>query len=375
MNIAILTWLHNGNYGSILQAYALQRHLRDEGLDVENIDLHPTVLQKVLNMIRQHNPLTIFKDKWVAFRTRCACKDWSAIASKEAKFNEFLSREFNLTSKYRKFDDLKELSGKYDAYICGSDQIWSPMLLSPSYYFDFLGAADKRISYACSFGMSSIPSAKQQRIKGWLNRYDAISVREDAGLKIVKELTGRDAVLNVDPTMLLDASSWNKVVGEKPCVEGNYIFCYFLSYHKDQWEKSLKIAREKCLKVVVVPTTRETYSIPNATIIEDAGPEDWVNLVKNACMVCTDSFHGCVFSIIYKRQFVVFKRFADTNKLSQNTRVYTLLDSYGLRKCLVEDNNEIAPSEISDSEYETIHEKVRLLSGESKQWLRGSLGL
>lgn len=371
---AILTWLHNGNYGSILQAYALQKYLRNVGLEVCNIDLQPSVIEKIKNLVQQRNSLILFKEKWLALQTKHACKDKNNIKVKEQKFYEFLQNNFNLTRKYRRFCELKELAGKFDVYICGSDQIWSPMLLSPSYYFDFLDDCDRKIAYACSFGMDSIPSNKCRKISEWINRYNAISVREISGQKIVKQLTNINAVINVDPVMLLDAVGWDELLVEKPIIEGRYLFCYFLSYNKEQWRKSLEVAKDKRLKVVVVPTTKETYNIRGVSIIENAGPEDWVNFVKYATLIATDSFHGCVFSILYRRQFMVFRRFADTDMLSQNSRIYTLLDSFELKKCLVDTDDSYEISSISDNEYDNVIAKVFMKAEESKNWLKKSLG-
>ena len=131
--IAILTWLHNGNYGSILQAYALQKYLRNEGYAVNNIDLNPTILEKVKNCIRQGNPLiSLVKEKLNAAKSKKICPNVHALALKEDKFQNFIKNNFSLTRKYRRFSELKELVREFDAYVCGSDQVWSPMLLSPS---------------------------------------------------------------------------------------------------------------------------------------------------------------------------------------------------------------------------------------------------
>lgn len=371
--IAILTWLHNGNYGSILQGYALQRYLRNEGYEVNNIDLHPSIVEKLKNCFKQGNPfISLIKEKKVSVDARKACADSKAIERRIDKFDSFLRNEFCLTHSYRKFGDLKEIIGKYDAYICGSDQIWSPMLLSPSYYFDFLPDSAKKISYACSFGMSFVPNEKKKRIANWLNRYDAISVREEAGLNIVKELTDKDATINVDPTMLLCADEWNRIVTGERLEKNSYMLCYFLSYNEEQWKKSAEIAKEKGLKMIVIPVTKESYQ-KGDTVICDVGPTDWINLIKHADMVATDSFHGCVFSIIYQRQFVVFKRFSDSHKLSQNSRIYTLLSAYELKKCIAEDISKYRPSIISENDYAKVTETLSANVNESKNWLKKAI--
>ena len=371
--ISILTWLHNGNYGSILQGYALQRYLRNVGYEVTNIDLCPSVLEKLKNCWKQGNPfLSLVKEKKVSWDAKKACPDKKALGCRIEKFDDFLKSNFFLTRTYRKFSDLREIVGKYEAYLCGSDQVWSPMLLSPSYYFDFLPESDKKISYACSFGMNYIPEQKKERIANWLKRYNAISVREEPGLNIVEELTDKKAVVNVDPTMLLNAEEWNLLVKSERPVAEPYMLCYFLSYNEEQWQKAAKIAKDKGLKMVVIPATKESYK-KGDEVICDVGSVDWVNLIKHADMVATDSFHGCVFSIIYQRQFMVFKRFSDNNKLSQNSRVYTLLSAYGLENCLVEQIDTYQPMEISKVQYDKVSSDVLTKADASKAWLKNAI--
>ena len=371
--VAILTWLHNNNYGSILQAYALQKFLRDEKYEITNIDLCPSSLEKLRNCIIQGNPLiSLLKEKMTLFKAEKEYKNKAAFKRKDEKFKSFLNENFILTHTYRKFDDLKDIAGKYDVYICGSDQIWSPMLLNPAYYLDFLPSSAKKVSYACSFGMDSIPYNKQKRIAKWLKSFCAISVREIAGQKIVKSLLGKDCITTVDPTMLLPAGTWNMIIGNKQIIDEQYLLCYFLSYQRKQWEKASEIAKSKGLKMVTIATTKESCGYGDI-VIYDAGPSEWVNLMKNAAFVVTDSFHGSVFSIIYQRQFCVFKRFNDQNKLSQNSRIYTLLSEYGLKDVLVEDIDNYKVKEILPDRYNRVTELLCKKAEESKRWLINSI--
>ena len=356
MKIAILTWLHNGNYGTVLQAYALQRYLRDQGFEVNNIDLHPTVVQKVKNLIKQRNPFNLFIEKFEDMLNRKACPDKEMLC---------------LTQKYHHFSELKEISNSYDAYICGSDQIWSPTYFSPSYFFDFVEESKRKIAYACSFGVKEIPSQKELKMKKLIKRFRFISVREQSGVDILKKLIGNEVVVNVDPTMLLNSASWENIVADR-LVEGEYMFCYFLSYNKSYWEKCIQIASSLNLKLVFVPKTKESYSIDGFKF-SDAGPAEWVSLIKNAKFVATDSFHGCVFSIIHRRNFMVFKRFDDNKKESRNTRVYNLLNTYGLQECLVDNVNSYRPIIISDNDYNKVIDKVNANALQSKKWLMNAL--
>jgi hypothetical protein len=371
MKIAILTWLHNGNFGTVLQAFALQRHLRTEGYDVQNIDLLPTVVQKTWNLIRQGNPPELFLEKWAGYRAKKACPDKASLKRRTERINVFLKENLNLTKRYSRFSDLKKLSCAYDTYICGSDQIWSPTYFSPSYFFDFVKEDKKRISYACSFGVTVMPPKKAERTRKLLDRFYAISVREKTGSSIVRKLLGTDVAVNIDPTMLLSAEEWEPIVRER-LISEEYMFCYFLSFNKEYWEKAIKIAKEKRLRVVFVPTTKESYAI-DGICVADAGPSEWVSLIKYATIVATDSFHGCVFSIIHRKNFMAFKRFKDTSSSSRNTRVYNLLDTYNIRKCLVEDLDSYRPIEFTQAEYDEVINKVYQNSANSKLWLENAI--
>lgn len=371
MKIAILTWLHNGNYGTVLQAYALQRYLRDQGFEVNNIDLHPTVVQKVKNLIKQRNPFNLFIEKFEDMLNRKACPDKEMLILKNERIDKFLADNLCLTQKYHHFSELKEISNSYDAYICGSDQIWSPTYFSPSYFFDFVEESKRKIAYACSFGVKEIPAQKELKMKKLIKRFRFISVREQSGVEILKKLIGNQVVVNVDPTMLLDSASWGNIVADR-LVEEEYMFCYFLSYNKCYWEKCIQIASSLNLKLVFVPKTKESYSIDGLKF-SDAGPTEWVSLIKNAKFVATDSFHGCVFSIIHRRNFMVFKRFDDNKKESRNTRVYNLLNTYGLQECLVDNVNSYRPIIISHNDYIKVIDKVNANALQSKKWLMNAL--
>lgn len=322
-----MTWLHNGNYGTVLQAYALQRYLRNCGYDVRNIDFNATSSEKVKNLIRCGNSPKLFLEKFDIARMKKAA-DPEKMAIRERRFQVFLDTNFNLTKRISSYEALKDYAESYDTYICGSDQIWSPALLNPPYYFDFVADRKKKIAYACSFGVSNIPEKKQAVIRPLIQRYDHISVREQNGQKIVKDLIRADVPTTVDPVFLLDSIDWDAVAAED-VVKGDYVFAYFLTYNKTYIETAIKTAKQLGVKLVMVPATREEYGI-DAELVQDAGPAEWVSLIKNAKMVLTDSFHGCVFSIIYGKPLLIFKRFSDESKGSQNSRIYTLVEQYGL---------------------------------------------
>lgn len=328
MKIGILTWLHNGNYGSILQAYALQKALRNQGYQTENIDYAPSTVKKVENLIKNKNSLKLFLEKWDAYCAKKVAGSPRELSEKQKKFEDFRENYINITRRYSSPKEVATIDGEYDAYICGSDQIWSPVLLNPVFYFGFLSDTERKIAYACSFGVSSIKGKKATKITNYLNRFDYISVRESSGCEIVKNLTGKVVPVMPDPTLLLQRTDWDKV-SKYNLNLNKYIFCYFLSWNEDYWKYVENVSQQLGYQIVIVPSVKQTYQV-DAKILKNIGPEEWVGLVKNASYVITDSFHGTVFSIIYNKPFTVLKRFSDDNPRSQNSRIYTLLEHYNL---------------------------------------------
>lgn len=368
MRVAILTWLYNGNYGTILQAYALQNFLKKEGYEVSNINFKPSITEKVKNLVKCHNSFSLFIEKFEGYLSKKYGN--SELSSQKNKaFELFLKHNFNLTKQYSKADKLTELAGKFDAYICGSDQIWSPMLLNPVYYFDFLSQNERKYAYACSFGVSEIPEKKKEIIQDYLKNFSEISVRENTGVKIVNELIGKKVPMNVDPTLLLPPEEWAELA-VNPDIKENYVFAYFLS-NKNSYEKiAKKVAQKYNCKLVLVPTKKEHYAY-EGTIVQNAGPCEWLGLINNSCAVITDSFHGSIFSFVFKKDLYVTKRFDDASVNSQNSRIYTLLETYGCQDCMVSGVQDIEKSH--DLHWEALHREMERNASKSKKWINKCL--
>ena len=214
MKICILTWLHNQNFGTLLQAYALQQFLKAEGHDVVDADYLPCVKEKLLNWAINRNSFDLFAGKARELFNRK--KEHDDFGSSTADvFNRFLSQNIETTDRIVDTDGLVDLRGKYDAYVCGSDQIWSPYLLNRNFYLSFLSDSDKRIAYAPSFGVTSTTQRKKKIITDLIKTFSSVSVREDAGADFVESLGLERPSQVVDPVLLLSKEDWAPLINGK----------------------------------------------------------------------------------------------------------------------------------------------------------------
>lgn len=275
---------------------------------------------------------------------------------REYNFKKFNDRYINSAFDYK---IKKDLNNRYDYFIAGSDQIWNPYWLKNSTEFLQFADRNKRIAYAASFGVSEIKPDKVEMVRRGLNGIDYISVREQAGAKIVKDLTGKDVPVLVDPTLLLTAEEWERVM-ERPSWyrDEKYILVYFLSKLPDKIKKDIQNLAEKYKLKIVDLMDKENidyYCFP---------PSEFLYLIKNCSLMYTDSFHGTVFSILNKRPFVTFSREGGMN---MDSRIDTLLSMFNLqnRKISKENNYEIAnPMEIEYPDIEAILNRERQRSKE-----------
>lgn len=350
MKVALAINYDYHDYGGMLQAFATQRFLTKNGIDSDVInfdklkgDINKRKWRYFLSNIFD---LSIVKEKSKLIEKKLKQKSneklKSGMAERDAAFDEFCKNHFKVSRAFKSWEDMAMASrNEYDAVVVGSDQLWLPSNIMADYYtLNWVPQDVRKIAYATSFGIGSIPAKYSKIYSHYLKRINYLSARETSGQDIIKKLVGRDVQLVNDPALLLDADGWNEVISNRPLIKEKYVFCYFMGNNPEQRDFVRRLANEKGLKVVAL-LHLDQYIASDENYVDMApwhvSPADFVNLVKNAECVCTDSFHGTVFSIIYSRPFFTFKRFNKKASLSTNTRIISLLTRLGLMDRLVLD--------------------------------------
>ena len=327
LKIANLTLDGYFNYGNVLQRYAVCNLLMGLGAEVESLWFSSQA--GFLPYLQSHYPW--MKDSWdwktwvkLGINWKGSTKKvfsgqntWEAARS--AVIKSFVDRYIPM-----RYDvDFAKVADEYDYFVTGSDQVWNPYFADLEKLFLKFAPRAKRIAYAASISCPEIPSKDLQGFIDGINGMKAISVREQAGAELIEQLTGRKVEVVADPTMLVAAEKWREIARKPSWLKGDeeILTTYFLGKRPD--EVINRLADEHGLKVVNIldECVFEHYAV---------APEEWLWLIDNAKLMYTDSFHGTVFSILFRRPFVVTERIGDGCVNKMTSRIDTLLGKFGL---------------------------------------------
>ena len=365
---ATVTWISWNNYGSYLQAYALQRIITSMGYDNAIISDE--------RIVYPHSSITsgavpFFKRVYIFFRRRL--RRLSIHEQKTAEINKrFLHFKKHFLVIENAFQKAEELDERYDIFIAGSDQIWVPTedVFRPFYYLNF--SQKKKISYAVSLNSAGeYPESFKQRVSNLLQDFSYISVREESGKVLLGSFIDKPIEVCLDPTLLLTPSEWDFLVSGKRARKKTYLLCYFLSYNKTFLEFARKYADEHHLHLMFIAND-ERYRYYADSLLA-AGPCEFISAVKEASFILTDSFHGTVFSILYKKEFLTLKRFRGNCGSNQNERLKNLFSITGITGHFAdeEDINElISPRPIN---YEGVAKRINFEREKSLAFLQNAL--
>lgn len=381
--IAIVSCYFKDNYGSQLQAYATQKIIQNYGYDVETIDVSKNAdfsKGKKKYYIGQLLNFNFIKTKFGMIKLKIDKKLnkelGKNISIRNKRFKEF-KKLYTLTPPYENYKKLNEIANEYEAVIVGSDQLWLPVNVVADYYtLNWVPDSVKKISYATSFGVSTIPEKYKEKYKKFLNRIDCISTREDAGQKIIKDLTERNAQVVCDPTLLFDKDEWMEIQKEERIYNEKYILCYFLGNSIEYRKFAEKLKEKTGYKIVSINHCDEYVKYSDIFADEkpyDIDPGEFVNLIRNAEYVCTDSFHGTVFSLINNKMFFSFRRHNKKSKNSTNSRLDSLLERVNLKERLLDGDEEIDNVVNLKIDYEFVNKQLEKFRNDSKAFLENSL--
>lgn len=326
------------NYGAQLQAYALQRAVEKLGYECEQICY-----------------------KWYNADIE---NFYANLSGNIDKFREFA---FSIPHSGRVYspDSIREAAGEYDAFICGSDQIWGvtasmPPYVVPHMTLSFVPDDKLKLSYAASTGSAALTTNQIPPIKYWASKLDFISVREQSAASAIAELTGKNVCSVLDPTFLLDIEEWEELLVPQ---KGNeeYLFVYNIGGNSELDKSAQVLSQELGLPIETISYSQN----------DTAGPREFLTLIKNAKFVLTNSFHGTALSIVFHKQFYAFPVDNIQSEFSKNMRMTDLLKNLGLESRFVEKADDVNPSALIN--YDSVEVMLRQERVKSVEYLRKSL--
>lgn len=337
------------NYGAQLQAFATQQAVKRMGYATKIINLGAKALWTSHNFGRgiiQYFFLNN-RDRKARMRTRVHISNPTYLNNREARKQSsslFIQNHLSDITVYPSYQALARDVKSMKAVLIGSDQKWLPgFCYRKISSLNYAPEGVRRISYATSLGVSEYPQYCRAMSKKMWEKMDYLSVREEQGAKIIREICGDINVeVVVDPTYLYTKKEWEDMIPTKKMSGAPYVFCYFLGNDDDSKRCARRYAEKHHLKLVSV-LSDESYSPYDQEyadeLVQGASPEDFVNWIRGAAVVFTDSFHGTAFSVINERQFYVFYRRRMDSKMSRNSRIDNVLSLWKLGARLITDNN------------------------------------
>lgn len=364
--IGIITlYMNSCNYGGLLQAYALEKYLINYGYDAKQIcygvsredskDFRSNYIRRQIEIegiIKCF--IQILRSSWHIVCDRIAnmvtrfSHAYDCITIRKNAVKDF--RE-NCIAHTEKIYDGKSiyLCNEFDVYICGSDQIWHGISkygnLNDGFWLKFVKEDKIKISYAASISLPGIPKQAEKYICEALKGFKAISVRENNDKKVIQRIVKDKVECVLDPTLLIDREEWDKLSRETVISNREYIFAYLIGGSDLDRNFVTEFGKKMNIHIVTIPYLTDSYRKCDKKFGDDQicnlSPTDWISLIKNAKYIFTDSFHGCVFSILFHKDFYTFKRFKDSEKTSMNSRIYSLFDLFEIEDRLISNDSSV----------------------------------
>lgn len=370
-SIGIITIHKINNYGSVLQAYALQHVCETLGYRTEIIDYNfPNAKHRNNTYAAVGNVQSVKEPKRIKYVFS------SALMRQHKSIASFVHKYLHLSScTYNSPEELESMPPHYDVYITGSDQLWSPRYCNgdPAFMLHFAPDSALKISYAASIGSKSIPEELHPLYKELLGRYRHIGVRESSGVEIVRDVVGKHAKMVLDPTLLLNKDEWNRVASPRRQVKKKYILCYFLNYSFNAFpyvdELAAHMQQQTGYEIVRVARPPHKLKFKHVRYKVGASPEEFLALVRDAEMVLTTSFHGTAFAVNYGKPVLTIVQ--DRN--ASDSRQVSLMSSLGLESQVLSVMDPFPLKECSVYDVENEQRQLEILRQESRKYLIDAL--
>ncbi|RKD23106.1 hypothetical protein BEP19_12845 [Ammoniphilus oxalaticus] len=366
MKIGLITFHNALNYGASLQTYATQKYLNELGHECVIIDYVNDSRNKAYDMKAQIT--NQFKEKQYKTAIRMAAGSF-LMNLRRKSFLAFYSQNTIKTNKmYRTNEEARELNGKFDYFIVGSDQVWNPNNngWDMAYLLNFVDEKEKTISYASSFGVSSIPDELTDLYSENLRLINHLSTREGLGVELIKNMTGRDAKLVLDPVFLLDRDRWIKLAKTAKDEKGEFLFVY--TNRSNQFERMVKTTDFDVTPYKIHKISRflTPWDFINSNVKVDyfIPPQKFLSNILNASLVATASFHCVAFAILFQKKFVAFL----TGDEGRDERITNLLHITGLSHRIYNENMTSRDIE-EEIDYANVERRLQKYVADSQEFL------
>lgn len=363
---ATITWINFRNFGTFLQAYALQQVIKSIGF--EHTIISDEIIVKRM-MMQRHGMIFCVKRFFYNIYKRiplnnCCVKGFEKSDSMYKQFSD------NFLTIDKDWKSAKDLNSRYDIFICGSDQIWSPVkdIFNSFYYLSFTDK--KKVAYAPSIGVNSYPEEFRDRVKSLLESFSNISVREENGAKLLRSFVNKEITTVLDPTLLLTSEQWEKIIKKNEMIEP-YILCYLLTYNQTYIDFVYKYAKERNVKLKFFITDKRYLAYADIPLF--VGPKEFLGEIHGTSYFFTDSFHGTIFAIQFKKRFAAFKRFKDADGKNQNSRLDNLFDILNLNNYFIAEDGLSEITQLPEIDYNRVHATLNEKREKSISFLSNAL--
>lgn len=367
--VGIMTWIQYQNYGTALQAGALSNIIKMMGYEPFNINYCPRAIND-----SSHYSLKGIYNKGIGTIKRTLNGQYTS-EIKSQLYKKYIAENLNVTEPCNTKVELADLNDHFDAFVCGSDQIWAPLVFDENYFLSYVRNPDKIIAYAPSIGLTKIENPiVREKMKHLIGRFKHLSIREQQGAELIRRLCDKNAKVVLDPTLLLSPKEWNvfeqQATYKTFLLPDKYIICYFLGDYIQYMQKVKEISNKLHMPYFIIPQfklqSQDEHCVPF-----DVGPAEFLKLWSHAAYAITDSFHGVAFSLNYNKPFSVFKRFKEDARDNQNSRVINILRLVNLESRILENNGQ--PNSFLELDFSEANDRLNELRKQSLEYLKRAL--